>query len=478
MSRVRTTEGLVAVVFALLVVGYALWKAFVEEGFFGPRVGFGPDSQIYMEAARHPVWTLDFLAARGPFLFLLLAKVSARNLRAIVLVQSLIYVGAWIFLASAARGLMRRRATQLLAFTTILLAALAPTVVQWNVIVSTESLSVSVTCAVIAAGLRVATRTTRRNVVVLVVALALFVFVRDTNALVGLALGVAAMVLAITRPRWRSVASTIAAAGIVSAAVALALSGQSEPPRWYYPLHETIALRLVGDETAEPYFVERGLPLDDNLRALKANYFIVVNRLDDGEEFAALRAWVRREGQATYTRFLVSHPWWTLRKPVADMGRFASPDLDGYTIIWKLDPPPIYGVVGTVGWPRSKALVGLWVTAAVIAYLVLAVRRQVRPPVVLVIGLTGVLAVAGFYAAWHGDALEVDRHSLTAAVQLRVTLWLVTALAVDAVVSRMSRTRAARESGSEVEGPQQAELDEGEQPGEASGDDRTEPVGR
>ena len=40
----------------------------------------------------------------------------------------------------------------------------------------------------------------------------------------------------------------------------------------------------------------------------------------------------------------------------------------------------------------------------------------------------GVLAVVGYYAAWHGDALEVYRHALSAAVQLRIALWIATEL--------------------------------------------------
>jgi hypothetical protein len=192
----------------------------------------------------------------------------------------------------------------------------------------------------------------------------------------------------------------------------------------------------------------------------------LVNRLDEGEEFAPLREWVRDEGQSTYATFLVTHPWWTLREPVADIERFLSPDLDGYTFIWKLDPPPPHDVLGEIGWPRPEWLVGAWAVGGAAAFVALAARRRVPAPVSVAIGLTGALAAAGFYAAWHGDALEVDRHSLTAAVQLRIALWLVTALVVDAVMAR-----------SQIEGAQQPDLDEKEQRGEPAGDGRPEPVG-
>ncbi|MDZ4824942.1 MAG: hypothetical protein SGJ13_00565 [Actinomycetota bacterium] len=463
-ERLRRPETWIAGAFALLVLGYAAVMAFVLDGVFGPRVGFGPDSQIYMDAAREPVWSLDFLAARGPFLFLVLAKFCARNLRAIVLVQSVISVGAWVFLAASVRSVLRHRVMQVVGFTAILLVALAPPLLQWNVIVSTESLSVSVMVLLIGLALRLAAAP-GRAVVAFAVGLVAFVFVRDTNAVVALALGCGAVVLAVTRPAWRRVGAVVAVTGLAAAVLALALSNQSEPPRWYYPLHETIALRLVGDDTAEPYFVEHGLPLDEDLVALGDNYYIVHTRLDDGPEFAELRTWVRDDGRSTYTTFLVTHPWWTLREPLADYERFLVPDLDGYTLIWHLDPWPIYEV-SAVAYPPWVPVVGVWVVLCVVAFGALVVRRAVAAPILVTVGLVLGLSVAGFYAAWHGDALEIDRHSLTAAVQLRIALWLVTLLAIDAVLSR-SRVEEARD----------ADLEQREEHGGATDEGRPEPVG-
>jgi len=458
MRGLPRVEAVIAGAFAVLVLAYACLMAFVRDGFLGPRVGYGPDSQVYMDAAYHPVWTLEFLAARGPFLFPLLAKLSARNLRAIVVVQSVLYAGAWIFLATSIRALVRDRRVQVAVFGAVLLAGLMPTVLAWNVIISTESLAVSVLCVVLACALRLTARPGRSTAIAFVAALAAFAFVRDTNALTALLLGVAALFASVWWRSRRRLVAGIGAAAVGLAAIALVLSGQSEPPRWYYPLHETIAMRLVGDPVAEPYFVDHGLPLDEHLRALSDNYFIVVTRLDEGEEFAALREWVRDEGRQTYVSFLVRHPWWTLSEPVPDRDRFLAPDLDGYRAIWHIEPPGIYWI-GALGFPDAPLVVTLWAIAATVGLAAVARRdRRVRP-IATTTGIAGLLAIAGFYAAWHGDALEIDRHSLTAATQFRLALWIATALVADAIVRRPS-VEHAHDAGDDREVDQGARGDD------------------
>ena len=71
------------------------------------------------------------------------------------------------------------------------------------------------------------------------------------------------------------------------------------------------------------------------------------------------------------------------------------------------------------------------------------------------------LALAGYYAAWHGDALEADRHALTSAVQLRIALWLGIAFVLDLLM----RARRRRHT---VGVPGEADLDGEEHHGASS----------
>jgi hypothetical protein len=453
VTRRPRAETYIGAVFVALVLGYGIWIAFATSGPVGPRVGFGSDSAVYLAAARHPVWTMDFLAAPGPFAFLLVLKLCARNLRVLVLVQSCASAAAWLYLASTVRATMRTRAAQLAGFTGLLLVGCSPRVIEWNAFVASESISVTLLCVAIALGIRLVTGAGRRTLVLFLVTLVALGFTRDTNALT--LLPVAALVLVGAFVHWISWRGALITAGVavITAAIAMSLSGRADPPRWYWPLNETTVLRLVGDDTAEPYLVAHGFPLDHNVRALHDNFAFMHEQMTKGADFRPLREWVRRDGRSTYTRFLATHPAWTLARPLDDVGPVLTPAVEGYSrVIFHNDPPDPYGWLGTIGWPGSQLVAGSWLAGAAAVIIVVAVRRPDRRRFACALGFLGVIAIAGYYAAFHGDALEVPRHALTSAVALRIVAWTAVALAID-------------EFGASVVEAVDAEEDEGEDQG-------------
>jgi hypothetical protein len=443
--------------FAALEVGFAIWAAFFAEGRFGPRVGYGPDSILYLTAAHEPVWSRRFLAGPGGFGFLLLAKLCLRNLRAIVIVQTLVAVGAWSFLAAVVSGVMRSNVARWVAFAGILGLGLVPGVLQWNAMIVTESLSISALCATIGCGIRLVQRGTWRELGWFLGAMTVFAFTRDTNALLVGVIGVLALGFTF-RSELRARAATIAFGGIVLALGASALSNAAEPPRWYWPVAETTAVRLLADPEATRYLVDHGFPWDAQMASLPRRYIYLYDPVRTGASFAAFRAWVERDGRRVYLGFLASHPGWALREPfnerdaLLDVGA-----VEVYGQVYGNRPGGPFTAIGAVAAPGSPAVVGTWAAASAAALVVLVARRRVRGALAAAVGAVGGLAVAGYYAAWYGDALELNRHSLSAAVQLLVACWIVTALVVDALATRGRR--------SEVRVPQDADLDEQEHQG-------------
>lgn len=440
--RARRPEDAAAVVFAGLVLGYSLWVAF---GLGPDRITVGPDSTLYLAAARAPVWSRELLAGPGPFVFLLLVKASARDIQAVVAVQTILYISAWIWLAAAARAVLRTRGAQVVTFCGLLALATAPRLVVWNVTIATESVATAVACALVASALDLSRRADARRVLVFLAMLALFGFTRDTNALVLGVVVVVAGVVGWRVPARRAVALGVAGTAVVVAASAMALSGQAEPPRWLHPVNENITFRVVGDPDAERWFVERGMPLDDSLRTLPDEFFLRARELRDGPEFEALRDWTREHGRDTYVRWLASRPVELVTDPWQARHRVVLPDVVGYSIFPRNAPPGVYAVVGAVGLPPVVWLGELLLLATAGALALLAATRRAPAGVLLVAATTLVIGVAGFAAAYHGDALEIDRHSLTAAVQLRIAMWLTVGLVVDAVCAR-SRVEVEREA--------------------------------
>jgi hypothetical protein len=426
--------------FVALELGYAIWVALIARGRLGPRVGYGPDSILYLTAARAPLWSHRFYAGPGGFGFLLLAKACARNLRAIVLVQSLLAVGAWTFLAATVCGLLRSAAARWVAMLGILGVALAPGVLQWNALITTESLSMSTLCIVLALGLRVAGGGSRRDVGWFIGALAAFAFTRDTNALVVGGLALVAFVCAIrTALRVRGI--VIGVAGIAFAFTATSLANAAEPPRWYWPVAETTAVRLLADPGATRYLVAHDFPFDEQMRTLPERYIYIYDPVRTGKEFAAFRHWVRVDGRRVYLGYLLSHPGWALREPFDDRDAFFNSSvIEVYAKVYRNRPGGPFTAIGAVAAPHPAVVTECWSLLAVAALAARLRRRPARRALVGAVAMSGVFAVAGYYAAWHGDALEVYRHALSAAVELRLTLWIVTALTVDAVLTRRDRS--------------------------------------
>jgi hypothetical protein len=423
------------VAFVGAVLGYAVWAAFTGHGrFIALRVGYGSDSVFYMHAARAPVWSTRFLATPdgGPFLFLVLAKLCLRNLRAIVLVQSVLAAAAWLFLARAVALLVGRPWLRTAAFAVILLVALSPPMLVWNATIATESLAVSLLVTAIALSLRLASGSGSSAFVGLLVVLAALACTRDTNVLLLFVIAVCAAVVALTRPSVRRRALVLIAVCLVAGAANLGLAAKAH--RWYHPLTETIALRVLSSPMATDYFVARGMPDDQAVRDLHRAYLTNLYDVYEGARFAPFRTWVLDHGRSTYARFLATHPGWDFGKPFADRKRLLAPELP-YGVLYHDDPRGGFRVIGAIAVPGNMVLVEAWIGAALVAAAALA-RRRDRRNVMVAIGASALLVVPGFLAAWHGDALEIERHSLSAFVQLRLVLWIVALLAVDAVLER------------------------------------------
>jgi hypothetical protein len=433
-----------ALLFGVATMGFACWAAFTGHGrVTAVRVGYGTDSRIYIAAAKAPVWSMKFLATPNgePPLFLLLAKLCLRNLRAIVLVQSAVAVGAWVFLAHTVASALHASVARGFAFVALLLLGVSPTVLLWNAMIATESLSVSVLCILIALWIKVAAGADRRTFAAFIAALVAFGLTRDTNAYLLLAIGVIAFAVALRRSGLTLRSVVVASVCVVMAVTGIAASNHAG--RWFDPLNETISERLLGSHMATRYLTDHGMPLNASVRKLNAPnlYPFLRHSLLYAPEYKSYRTWVLARGRNTYTSFLLTHPAWDFSKPFDDRNRLLAPDVRDYAWFFQNEPRGVYTVVGSVGFPGSPVLVEVWLGLAAIAAVALVASRR-RASLLAATAVVALLVVPHFMVAWHGDALEMDRHSLAAGVQLRIVLWIVTALAFDAVLVRLRATRS------------------------------------
>ena len=364
-----------------------------------------PRLQIYIAAAKAPVWSTKFLATPygGPFLFPLLAKLCLRNLRAIVLVQSAIAAGAWLFLAGTIAGKLRAPAARWLAVIALLLLALSPSVLLWNATISTESLSVSLSCVAIALWIRlVGGVATRLNFAAFIAVLVALACTRDTNAYLLVVIFVISVLVAFGRRDLRRRGTVIAAVCAIAAVGSIAASNHAD--RWYNPLNETISIRLLGSPMATRYLVAHGMPLDANVRRLHAPHMYPFLRHDllYAPKYEPYRTWALNRGQATYTSFLLTHPAWDLAQPFDDRDRLLAPSLRGYGRLFHDEPRGAFNIVGAIGNPASPMLIEIWIGLAALAAVALG-RFASRPNrrLLLAIGVVAILVVPHYLLVWH-----------------------------------------------------------------------------
>ncbi len=445
LRRVRP-EYVIIAIFVGLKLYYALRSVF-GSGLLGPRVIYGSDTEEYLSIAAAPLWSRDFFAGPDPLGFPLLMKLVLHNLRAVVLLQTTISVVSWTYLARTIQSFLASQAARTIVVIGILATALAPAVQQYDVAIGTESLSISLMVLLIALGLRLATSLTSRHVAAFLIVVAAAAFTRDTNAIFALGIGVGALVALVrSRDQWRRFGA-IALVSLIAGAGALKLSADGN--RSYWPLFETVALRINNDHDARTYFIEHGEPYDNVVKGLRtpAIYYLEQRAFTaNTPPFRKFRAWIEDHGQATYAGFLLTHPGYVLSGPINERDALFRPHLDGIGKLFGIDPDPVTRAIGWVGLPDVTRWLGYWTAASVVGLLwVIRRARDRQQRFAMLVFALGVLVVPHALVVYHGDALEVSRHAITLAVHGRVVVWIATALTVDTALAAWGGFKTRRQ---------------------------------
>lgn len=386
-----------------------------------------PDSAIFEEMSRGGLFgsRCALLGARPPAISLVLRLLHG-DARGLVAVQWMVHCLAWTALAwNLHRAASRRIVGFALAFST-LATALSQQVHIWNFYVLSESLAISCLPLVfLFAGGLFGRKTRRLSVLPLSVVLVAGVCTRDVFAYLALALGVALFVVsAISKPKTRSgyvllLVVSLAFGGSVASAE---FSGNSAmEKRWVFPLLNVIGQRVLPDPEVTAEFARLGMPVDRVLMA-RANTWAS----SDGFAFyvdpqlARFREWVVSHGKASYQQFLIHNPRYTVGRLLEnreiilhEIPGGVGPYVPGNyprAPLWlvKLEANlylaglPLFLAGVWAAWTCRRGIVGVdtWRVALILALFV-------PIPVLMVV-------------CFHGDAMEVPRHSVLCSVYVRI----------------------------------------------------------
>lgn len=422
--KLRTIR--VPVVAALLGIAFVLGQLSINAG-----VGLleTSDSPVFVGMARdHAVASEGFLAGPRPPLTSLLLKLAGQSPRKFAAWQWTIHIVAWASLA----GLLLWRTRPLAAgaglAVAVLALALMPQVQVWNLYLMSESVSLSMIPLVFGCLAVLAERPGLRGELPLIAILAIGGGVRDLHAYLALSLATAVFVGFAVLSRWRRRPWLVLVAGFAVFAASDISADHGYPDsinrRWVFPLVNVIGQRVLTDPAACSYFEASGMPMSPALHDRAGKW-----ASSDGfaayhdPELADFRAWLVAHGKSTYMRWLLEHPGPALGAVWAARGE-----------LLHLVPEKL-AVYYPGGYPEpelhrrlAEDSVKLGLASLALALPIAAWRR--RRGFLVDDGIRLGLAVASFapvpvlmFVAYHGDAMDLARHSLGIAVYFRV--WLV-----------------------------------------------------
>jgi hypothetical protein len=401
---------------ALMSIAFAVLRCWAVVGRTPIRF---PDSATYLflnffgHTTR--LWTLPLLYTHLP------------SDRTRTLAQLAIGVACWIALAFAVARVVRHPAAARAGAALVLTLGLCIQVTEWDQLVLSESLALSLTALLIALLLRLLHRPSLHLIVGALGVLVLWVFVRHYQAAVYLAFCVPVIAWILLRHiRYAAVAVALA---VIAVWAAYDLHYSVDVQRGN--AHDILVDRMLKTPEGVAFFARRGLPEMAVLRKETAtgNPGFASPVFRDPEWLD----WIDHKWTRAYAAWLAHHPWGMVRRP---LGSFLS-SMSGappYSSVRPVLPSPVQDAL----WERASGDIPVWfaLTAAalVVARRYAGFRRVDR---FVAIGVAG--AVAWYWIGWHLGSVDYVRIFVPVAATLRITLLVLILLAVDRIAAGRRR---------------------------------------
>ena len=423
-----TIPVLVAAGVAVVSVALRLWQA------NGRVPGWWNDTGAYADIAERSLSSGRFWMGHRPAGVPLVLKAAGDEPSYAFMYVNIAVAGlAWGWLCGELVRTLRVTGIRAVAVAGVVLGfSCVSDLMLWDSQVLSESLSISLAAAIVAATLRLLRVRSTGSVVDLLVLAFAWSLLRDSHAITLLVLAVAGIVW-MRRFAPSDVPRRLAVAGIAGLVLVAGLSMTSAlvGHRDLVPLADVFAARILGYPDRVDWFDDHGMPQADEIREAGSNIgpdagtrILELGRNDP--KWAEWWDWLESDGKATWVRFALENPTYIFLEPMKDPERVfnnAGDDLKGYAGSLREVP-----FVDDVFWPETTL-----VLFALGAFSVPLIGR--RPPRLVAVGwvLIAAAAVSGL-ATWHSGGQEPLRHLLISAFELRLGVLLV---AIGVLVDRL-----------------------------------------
>jgi hypothetical protein len=307
-----------------------------------------------------------------------------------------------------------------IAFALMLCLSLDRHIAGWDVVMLTESISISIMAIFVALWIWLLREWRWGKAVLLSLVSFVWAFTRDTNG--WILLMIAGMIIAgvsIFRARKRYLSIAVVFTVLFASSNFSANSGN----HWVFPFQNVLAQRILNDQVAVDFFSDCGMPVTPALLDMAGGFAGSQERaFYNDPALESYRVWMNASGKSCYTRWLLSRPVSSIREPWGDLAW-----LLGFEDISYFYPqryiPLLPWYLERVLYPQ-EALMGLWVMLTLAALVALWRKAwKTNSAWVIFIGLC-LLVYPHIFIIWHGDVPGTNRHALTASVQFVLSFWM------------------------------------------------------
>ena len=206
-----------------------------------------------------------------------------------------------------------------------------------------------------------------------------------------------------------------------------------------FPFQNVLTQRILPSEEATSYFVECGMPAGSGFGDLSGQWGgSGAGTGFNDPDLDDYRIWLQERGRRCYMSCLISSPRTMLLQPLAQIPEML--EFQGETYFAEGFVPILPGVLEALLNPSTTSRGLYWLTLLVCVVAVVTSSRRESThwslPIMMIL-LTYPHAVM----VWHGDAMEVGRHSLAIGVQFSLGLWMLLFFAIDFIASRGLRQK-------------------------------------
>lgn len=382
---------------------------------------FFPDSKVYLSIAESPVTFKNYATNKVPFVTPLAYRLVGAAPQNIAVFHTALSIIAWILLGLGVISLIKGKLLQWLSYSLALLFSLSAEILlfDWNIL--SESISLSLMVIFIACWMFFIANPRKKVAYSIPIVLIgfLWIFTRDTNSLLVLALSVVLITAASIRKNWHVTAIAL----LLFSFNMLSTQLGSLSERWIPPNLKLLETRLLEDEDSFNFYQANGMPVNAALFDMAGSQGKRIADWYENPELAEFLDWHRENGKQVYLKLLLSEPYETFLDPLRNAKKLVfSKQLFWYSPKG-FDPVLPEALNEILFFPFWNAQLISATALLLVAATAIYIRRREQSLI------TPLLMILFLYphalAVWTASGGDINRHSYQFRVHYRLALFLL-----------------------------------------------------